>query len=485
MKNTNVTLSRSLIIIISLIVIFLFKYIPAPSGMKQAGMGVLGIFIACLILWLTISIDWPSLLAICAIGLMPEIGFKSILANSFGDVTFTFLLATFLCTYALSETPLLRRCAFGFITSPLAKKGPWQFVISFFAAVIVVGSFTSPTVLFILFLPILEEINSILNLKKGDKIAEMLMLGLVICTSISSAMTPIAHVYSIMAMGFYQKATGLTIGYAEYMGFAIPVGIICVILMLAVFKIIFKPDLSTISNVDISSLKHDLKPMDAREKMTLSIFMIVVALWVFPSILKPLAPEFFNKISAYGIAMPPILGVILLSIISIKGEPLLNFAKGMKNGIPWSSLIMAIGTLAIGFAMTDEKIGLSKYLVDILGPKLIGMEPLVLIFIFTLWTAIQTNLSSDLVTVTVVTAVAIPILVSTNGAVNTAAVVSIIGMMSSYAFATPPAMPHVAIAIGSGWVRAASLLKYGAILMVISVIVTVVIGYPIANILMR
>ncbi|MDF2803838.1 MAG: sodium:sulfate symporter [Anaerocolumna sp.] len=484
MKNDNFDLKRPLIIAISLIFIFFFKHIPAPVGMTQAGMNVIGIFLGCLILWLTIAIDWPSLLAIGAIGLMPEIGFKPILASSFGNETFAFLLATFLCTYALSETPFLRRCAISFITSPLAKKGPWQFTISFFAAVIVIGSFTSPTVLFVIFLPILEEIYTIFKLKKGDKSAEMLMIGLVICTSISAGMTPIAHVFSIMAMGFYESATGMTIGYAPYMAFAIPVGIICVILMMAVFKYILRPDLSNISNADVSSLKHDLKLMDGREKTILSIFMIVVALWVFPSILKPFAPDFFTKISGYGTAMPPILGVIILSIISIKGEPMLNFSKGMKNGIPWASLVMAVGTLAIGSAMTNKDIGLSSYLVDTLGPMFNGMTPLVLIIIFTLWAAIQTNMSSNMVTVTVVTAVAIPLVTATNGVVNTAAIVSIIGMMSAYAFATPPAMPHVAIAAGSGWVSTASLFKYGTILMIVSVVVTVAIGYPIANILM-
>lgn len=484
MKDKNSSLKRYLIIIISLAFIFLFKYISAPSKMNQAGMNVLGIFIGCLILWLTISIDWPSLLGIFAIGLMPEVGFKSALSSSFGNETFAFLLATFLCTYALSETPFLRRCAIGFITSPMAKKGPWYFSISFFAAVIVIGSFTSPTVLFVISLPILEEICSIFNLKKGDKAAEMLMIGLVICTSISSGMTPIAHVFSIMAMGFYEGATGMTISYADYIAFAVPVGIICVILMLLVFKFIHRTDISKLNNPDVSSLKRNLKPMECREKLTLLIFLVVVSLWVFPSILKPLSPKFFETISGYGTAMPPILGAVALCIVSVKGKPLLDFSRGMKNGVPWSSLVMCAGTLAVGSAMTNEKVGLSNYLINAFSHQLSGMAPIVLIVIFTVWAAVQTNLSSNMVTVTVVSAVALPIVMATNGAVNTAAIASIIGMMASYAFATPPAMPHVALASASGWTDTASMLKYGFIEMILSIIVTVCIGYPLANILM-
>lgn len=65
------------------------------------------------------------------------------------------------------------------------------------------------------------------------------------------------------------------------------------------------------------------------------------------------------------------------------------------------------------------------------------------------WASIQTNVSSNMVTVTVVTAIAIPLCNATNGAVNTAVICALIGMIASYAYATPPAHPAVALAIGS------------------------------------
>ena len=89
-----------------------------------------------------------------------------------------------------------------------------------------------------------------------------------------------------------------------------------------------------------------------------------------------------------------------------------------------------------------------------------------------------------MVTVTVVTTVAIPLVQATNGAVSAPAIVSIIGMMSAFAFATPPAMPHIAIAIGSEWVESTDMFKYGFIFMIVAVIVTIFVGYPIASILM-
>lgn len=477
-------LKRNIYILFAFILIVSGRFIPAPTGMTAAGMNIIGIFLGSLLLWLTVAIDWPSLLCIMAIGMLPEIGFRGVFLSSFGNEIFIFLMCTFLCTHVLAQTPFLKRCALYFITSSTAKKGPWWFIVSFLAAVTFIGCFVSPTVLFVVFLPILEKINELLNLKKGGKIGHILMIGLAFSVSISSGMTPIAHIFSIMAMGFYNTATGLTISYGHYMAFAVPVGIICLIFLLLVFRFILNPDMSEIKNIDLNTLKEDLAPMDKKEKTVLAVFCLVIALWILPGLLKNIFPVMIT-INKMGTAMPPILGVILYSIISFDGKPLLNFAEGMKKGVQWSSIIMAAGTLAVGSAMTHSNVALSAYIIETLNPILRDINPVLLILAFTLWACIQTNFSSNMVTVTVVTTVAIPLIQASGGIVSCPAIVAIIGMISSYAFATPPAMPHIAMAIGSEWTDAKSILKYGFILMIISMVVTVVIGYPIAASLMR
>ena len=311
----------------------------------------------------------------------------------------------------------------------------------------------------------------------------MLMMGLAFCVSVSAGMTPIAHVFSIMAMGFYNTATGLSIGYGQYMAFAVPVGILSTAFLVLIFRFILNPDMSEIKDIDISILKKELKPMDKKEKMILLVFCFIVILWVLPSLLKDVVPAVM-KISKLGTAFPPILGVIIYSVITFDKKPLLNFNEGMKKGVQWSSIIMCAGTLAIGSAMTNKSIGLTHYIIETLSPILKDVSPIFLIIIFTAWACIQTNFSSNMVTVTVVTTVAVPLIQAANGTVSCPAVVSIIGMMSAYAFATPPAMPHVAMAIGSGWTDTGSMMKHGFIFMFVTILITVFIGYPIAAALM-
>lgn len=476
-------LKRTVMIAAALLIMILVGNLTPPEGLPQAGMQVVGIFLGVLLLWLGISIEWPSLLCIAALAFVPGLKLSSILSGSLGNSTFAFLLFTFLCTHALSKTPFIRRCALAFVDCKIARKGMWQFCIFFFASVLFLGSFISPTVLFVVYLPILEEIYTVLGLQKGDKTASMLMMGLVFTCGISSGMTPIAHVFPQMAIGYYNTATGLSISYAAYMGFAIPVGLLVSLLMLMMFRFLLRPDMASVRKFDVGAMEKPDR-MDSREKTILFVFFLVIALWVLPGLIKPVFPAAAAYIDSFGTAMPPLLGAVALSILTKDGAPLLDFKNAMANGVPWGSLIMCASTLALGAAMTNDDIGLKLWLSDKVAPLTAQLSVFAIVLLFTFWAALQTNLSSNMVTVTVVCAVAIPFCLSTNGAVNTAAIASIIGMMASYAFATPPAMPCVAIAGASGWTTAGSLLRYGFLLMVLSVLAAVLIGYPLASALM-
>ena len=471
---------RNILIVFSLVLVLFFKFLPAPAGLGQNGMQVLGIFAGVLILWLFESIDWPSFLALAALTFVPGLKVSEVFAQSFGNQTIAFLLFTFLLTYELSKTSFIRRVAVSFVDNPVAGSSPWAFTYLFFISILVLGAFISPTVLFIIYIPILEGIYELVGLKKGDKAASMLMMGLVFLSSISAGMTPIAHVFPLISMGIFEEMAGRSIDYGSYMLMAVPVGLLAFGFMMGMFRYILRPDMSSFSNLDVSVMKKDIPEVTAKEKTVLAVFIIVVLLWVLPSLAANLFPGVSDYISSFGIAVPPLLGVIVLSILSENGKPILNFKEAMTKGIPWASLIICSAALVIGFVMTKEEIGLKSYLGNTMAPLALTMSPILLIALILLWSSLQTNLSSNIVTATVVTTIAVPILLKIPD-VSTGTVAALIGMLAAYAFATPPAMPSVAIAGGSGWTTARELLLYGFLLMIASVVISVVIGYPIGS----
>lgn len=473
-----------LIDIVALLFIFGFRFVPAFPGMTVSGMQILGVFTGVLLLWLTTAVDWPSVLCLAGLTFVPELSINKILASSLGNATYAFLLFTFTCTYAVSQTSFVKRCAVAFISNKIANKGSWWFVSLFCLSVLVIGMFISPVVLFVIYLPIHETICAELKLKKDDKLANALMLGMLFCCCFSCGMTPIAHVFPVMALGFYQQAAGASIGYASYMAAAIPVGIVCFAVMLLLFRFVMRPDMSNLKDIDLSRLKAEVKPLQPREKAILAIFFAVVAMWVMPEFFKTSVPALYAFFNSKGTTFPPLLGAAAMFIITVDGKPLLTFKDVMSKGIQWGSLMMAAATLAVGAAMTNADIGLTAWLSSNIKPLISGLSPAVLVLVFMVWAFVMTNACSNMVTVTVVCAVALPICLASGGALNTPAMASMIGMAAGYAFVLPPAHPNVAIAIGSGWTSTSQILKYGVVLMITAIAASLVLGYPIACALM-
>ena len=471
---------RWIIIPICICMCLFGKFIPEVNGFSSDAWGVLFIFIGSLTLWLTIGIDWPSLLCIFSLGLIDTLGFGKVLTSSFGNGTFVFLMFTFICTYALSKTSLIKRVAITFVNSKLAKRNGFYFIFLFLLAVLLLGMFISPSVLFVIILPILNEILEITNIEKSDKIAKVLMMGLGFTVSISSGMTPIAHVFPILAM----NAANIEVSPIAYMGLAIPVGIILFLIMYFVLILFIRPEAQKLKDADVSKLKEELPKINKKDIWVLSIFIIVLLLRIIPSLFKNIAPDFYNFFNKYGVAMPPILGTIALCIIRVDEQPLIKIEDGFKNGIPWGSLIMCAGTLALGAALTNDAIGIKQFLQANLGPALVNLPSILLLIIFASWAALQTNLSSNMVTATLVATVASSILLTASNTLNFEATICIIGMLASCAFATPPSMPHIAIVAGSESCTTKDVLIYGSIMMVASVVVALLVGYPLGMLIL-
>jgi sodium-dependent dicarboxylate transporter 2/3/5 len=148
----------TIFLVLSLALIIGSRFMPPVGGLSSEAWGVLGVFFGSLLMWITISIDWPSMITLLALGFLPTFGFGKTFNGAFGNSTVAFLLFTFALVYPLSKTNFVRRCTVGFITNKIARKGPWYFVCFLFAAVTFMGLFISPSVLFVAFMPFLEDI---------------------------------------------------------------------------------------------------------------------------------------------------------------------------------------------------------------------------------------------------------------------------------------------------------------------------------------
>lgn len=154
----------------------------------------------------------------------------NVFTAGFGNNTIMFLVFSCLLTYGLKTTGVLRKFAVFFINNPISKKSTKAFLGMYLLSMLILGSFIAPTTLFILYYGIAEEIYELLNLKIGDKLAKNMMVGTGFFASISCAMTPIAHTFPIMALGYYEASTGNAISYFTYMKYSLPIGLLLAVI---------------------------------------------------------------------------------------------------------------------------------------------------------------------------------------------------------------------------------------------------------------
>ena len=154
---------------------------------------------------------------------------------------------------------------------------------------------------------------------------------------------------------------------------------------------------------------------------------------------------------------------------------LVSLPEALKEGMPWSSILLCIGTFALGTAIVSPQIGL----MSLLQTKLLEIMPkniwLILLLIYGVALVIA-NLLSNKTTVKVMPAVAMLVFLSFG--IQMEAGIYVLAMLSNLGFVTPMAKEYIALAGGSGYTTVRQIAVYGLIMMVFALILGEVVGYP-------
>lgn len=442
--------------------LFGFSYLNLPINLSPDAITMIGIFIGAIILWLAVDVGWPSLLVLFSLTQLDGVTISTVMSSSLGNNTIAFLIFSCILTYALSTTGLLRRIALWFINTTIAKKSSWAFAAMYFISILIIGSFIAPTVLFVLYFALVKEIYDLNGLEKDNNYARMLMIGTAIMTSISCAMTPIAHTFPLMAIGFYESATAETINWIDYMKIGIPAGLIVASLSFGLLWLGFK---NKIKDIQIKA-SENVASISRQEIIALVVFLIVVLMWM----ISGLFPTWIPILKAWTTTIPPIFGIVILCTCGI-----LKFNDAIKNGVPWTAIILCSATLAVGKWLTSEDLGITAALGGLISSSIQTPTAFGMIFVIVAFAIIMTNLMSNIVTTTVAYNLLTPIVIAT-GVISPVLSTILIGIGASMAYATPPAIAHVALAAGSEYCDSKDMLKYGGIITIISIITVSLFG---------
>lgn len=489
-KKIGISLSPGKVIalIIAIALLFFGRYIPIP-GLPMTGVGVLSILVGAIILWLTIGVNWTSLLILMALMTLSELGgYKWVTQNSFGNDTAVLMLLCFMLAACLTKSGFARRIAIMMMTNKFSRKSPWNTVLMYLAACLLLGWFLPSSGSILVTLPILDAMLSEGGVKKEDhpQVGAMMALGAVIAGQIGNGSTPISHAVTIQGIGLYANyVEGSTIDFFTLMGVLMPIAVVSLIICWLFFRFVWRPDVSCLREVDFDALRATVAPMDSREKWSAIIYGITIVVWMLPGIAKLFSGgsgTIFDKLNNL---YAPIVALLILQLVTLEdGKPVLTYKDALAN-VNWNTVVFIGCIMAVGAAVSNSASGIKDWLTVVMEPVFASIPVGVFLLIIVAVGVILTNFISNAVCVAIMLALSLPLATGVYaGAINPA----LVGLLAIYAvqnaWSTPPSTPSAAVASSYGWLDTGSMFKWGMLISVIFIFVIYGLGNVMGSILL-
>jgi len=473
------------ILIALLLFIGISALLPEGNGLTDKGVKAVALFIGTIWLWIFVGVDWPSLLApaaIVALGILPQ---STILAISFGNMCFAYVLATMVFNVALEDTGIIEHVATWFISRPFCKGRPWAFLAMFFCSIVFLEIFLDCVPVTLFYVAMVDKICQVLGYEKGSKFGKALMYAVLVLVIIPYGATPISHPGAVLIMGFLENI-GYPITAGQFMALGVPFSFLSAGVALLVVKLFVKPDFSNFDNYDPTKFQGTLKPIDIKGKITVVLFALVVLCWLAPDIFRGWAPGLAAYGSKLSFVAPPILGVTLLSIIHINDKPIIDVKKDLYR-IPIPTLIFIVGVQSFANTLTNEATGVSVWLGNLFTPFAQSVPSNLVIIITFAMTIALTQVLSNIVVINLFWAAFSPVIMGMmlSGAnYNVAAWGVVLCLVANVAFMFPSASVCSPMCFTSGYLPVEDGPKLGAPMVVILFLVATFVLYPLGSLIM-
>lgn len=465
--------------LVALALILLIKLgVPATNGLTEQGVNVLALMAPILYLWLTVSTDWVSLLAIAGVVIIGAMTPAAAFAGSLGNSTVMVILSCVVLNAVLTDTGVVKWLATWFMTRKIVKGRPYVFIAIYMLGVTVIGTFMNVTTLCVTFIALTAGICEEIGYKKGDPFYTAMILSLFWISNITNGASPISHSLPLLMIGTAEKA-GIAISYSQYLSIGLPFIAVMYLLTVGVVCFLWKPEASKFINYDVEAAKARREPLSKSGIIASVVFIIVIAFWLIPDLFPNLLPAPVQaSLKAWGVTVPTIVGASLLCMIKVDGKPVGNF-KSMVKSVPLSLLIFVGAVVVFGSIFSSADSGISVALSNILTPITANMSPFVLCAIAYALCLIMTNFVSNTVAMFLFFGICTPLLVGT--AVSPVAVTITIAILANFASLVPSAAVTSPLFFGPEHITVKNSLKWNLVMIAICFVVSIVLLYPLGN----
>ncbi len=425
----------------------LYAYLPFEE-MPRKGLALL-FFVA--VLWLTeaVHVTFTALIVPIAAAWMgfPEVNTSKAFA-SFADPIIFLFFGGFALATALHVQKLDRKIAFWIMSLTGAHLG--MATLMLFAVTALLSMWISNTATAAMMLPLALGIIGHMDMKTERNTMAFVLLGIAYSSSLGGLGTLVGSPPNAIAA----KAMG--IGFGEWLKIGLPMMLIMMPLMVLSMWLVFRPKL----NQRIELPKEDI-PWNSSRILTMVVFFVTALAWIFGDKVK----------GVLGISNPDTWIAVAAAVVI----GLLNLAswRQIADNTDWGVLFLFGGGITLSNVMRSS--GASQVLGDWVASLLATASPFAVIFgvatFIVLLTEFTSNTASAALLVPVFAAIAERMGMPPN------ILILVIGIGASFAFMLPVATPPNAIVYGTGKIIQRDMVKAGAVLNAVSIVVLAVWAY--------
>ena len=421
----------------------------AAASLSAAGHGsdtaVVGfVAVLCVLWWVFEPVPIPvtSLLPLAVLPLLGVLTPAKV-GQAYGSPLILLLLGGFLLSKAMEHSGAHRRIALGMVRLFGASSGR-RLVLGFMAASAVLSMWISNTATTLMLLPVVLAVLDATEHKA--ELSVPLLLGVAYAASVGGLGTPIGTPPNLIFMQVYEQATGQSISFTQWMGWALPV----VVLMVPAMAFVLTRNLRGAIAVELPEVGR----WRTEERRVMIVFALTALAWITRG-------EPFGGWSSWlGLPQANDASVALLAVVVMflvpdgKGQRLLTWERATT--IPWGVLLLFSGGICLARGFVNS--GLS----ELMGQWLSGMTSIpvfALILIICLAVSLMTETTSN----TASTTLLMPVLAAAALAAGIKPELIMVpaAMSASCAFMLPVATAPNSVVFGSGLITTARMAREG------------------------
>lgn len=457
---------------------------PPFAQITPLGMQILGIFVGVLYGWCTVSLVWPGLVGIVAIGATEYCTVTESFQAAFGADIPLMIACVYVMAAYLEECGLNQYMANWFVSRKIGEGRPWIFTMLIIAAAYVMSAFVSLYATIIILWMIFYKICDQIGEPRQTKYTAMVISAIVITCGLTGAVFPF-KAFAVIQIGLTQQAIGTTldINFFIWTLYHLIVSIVMILLFLLACKFVLRPDLSRVTAAGEKYAYLREQKMDRDQKtgaLILALFILGLAL---PSILPKTVPG-MEMLSEMGILGISTICIIALAVIKRKnGEPIANVPALISKGVNWELIILVASTMPLCNALEAEEAGVLQSVIAWMTQTFSSLSGTMFMVAVAVIFLITTQVTHNLVLLLVFTPVLTKMAITFN--VSPLLVMFIIFYTAMTAYATPAASSSAALIFGNEkWVVRKDAYITGIIILIVAFIVIIGVAIPLGNIML-